>query len=153
MYTNPLQFEIEYECTEHLIHGARACGGAAAAPLAARDIAPPFFSQRRADAETRRRCATAADLEWKITYVGSAEDDRYDQARSRLLACASLAPFILFACHVGASRLRAPWRRRSRIRAPQVLDSVLVGPVTPGPFRFVFQARGGACARPRAPGF
>jgi hypothetical protein len=25
----------------------------------------------------------------------------------------------------------------------QVLDSVLVGPVTPGPFRFVFQARRG----------
>jgi hypothetical protein len=23
MYTNPLQFEIQYECTEHLIHGAR----------------------------------------------------------------------------------------------------------------------------------
>lgn len=39
-------------------------------------------------------------MEWKITYVGSAEDDRYDQ----------------------------------------VLDSVLVGPVAPGPYRFVFQS-------------
>jgi hypothetical protein len=55
-------------------------------------------------------CASvAADLEWKITYVGSAEDDRFDQ----------------------------------------VLDSVLVGPVTPGPFRFVFQARGEAAAPAR----
>jgi hypothetical protein len=43
----------------------------------------------------------ASDLEWKITYVGSAEDSRYDQ----------------------------------------VLDSVLVGPVQAGPFRFVFQVR------------
>ncbi len=50
-------------------------------------------------------CFSVADLEWKITYVGSAEDDRYDQ----------------------------------------VLDSVLVGPVTPGPFRFVFQARAAPC--------
>ncbi len=40
-------------------------------------------------------------MEWKITYVGSAEDDRYDQ----------------------------------------VLDSVLVGPVACGSYRFVFQAR------------
>lgn len=39
------------------------------------------------------------DLEWKITYVGSAESEKYDQ----------------------------------------VLDSVLVGPVAPGQYRFVFQ--------------
>ena len=41
-----------------------------------------------------------SDLEWKITYVGSAEDEKYDQ----------------------------------------VLDSVMVGPVTTGSYRFVFQA-------------
>eukprot|EP00741_Cyanophora_paradoxa_P014975 tig00020830_g14448.t1 len=40
------------------------------------------------------------DLEWKITYIGSAEDEQYDQ----------------------------------------VLDSVMVGPVTPGVHKFVFQA-------------
>mmetsp|Transcript_19213 Transcript_19213/g.45827 ORF Transcript_19213/g.45827 Transcript_19213/m.45827 type:complete len:122 (+) Transcript_19213:530-895(+) len=40
------------------------------------------------------------DLEWKLTYVGSAESEKYDQ----------------------------------------VLDSVLVGPVRQGSFRFVFQA-------------
>lgn len=41
-----------------------------------------------------------ADLEWKLTYVGSAEDEKYDQ----------------------------------------VLESVLVGPVNVGNYRFVFQA-------------
>mmetsp|Transcript_16767 Transcript_16767/g.54835 ORF Transcript_16767/g.54835 Transcript_16767/m.54835 type:complete len:205 (-) Transcript_16767:139-753(-) len=40
------------------------------------------------------------DLEWKIVYVGSAEDEQYDQ----------------------------------------VLDSVLVGPMTTGSYRFLFQA-------------
>lgn len=40
-----------------------------------------------------------ADLEWKLTYVGSAESEKYDQ----------------------------------------VLDSVLVGPVQSGRYRFVFQ--------------
>jgi len=45
-------------------------------------------------------CGASADLEWKLTYVGSAEDEKYDQ----------------------------------------VLDSVLVGPVVPGSYRFVFQA-------------
>lgn len=58
--TNPLQFEIQYECLFPL----------------------------------------EDDLEWKITYVGSAESEKYDQ----------------------------------------VLDSVLVGPVAPGQYRFVFQA-------------
>jgi histone chaperone ASF1 len=42
-----------------------------------------------------------ADIEWKLIYVGSAEDEKYDQ----------------------------------------VLDSVLVGPITPGQYRFVFQVR------------
>ena len=43
---------------------------------------------------------TAKDLEWKLTYVGSAEDDAHDQ----------------------------------------VLDTVLVGPVGVGSYKFVFQA-------------
>jgi histone chaperone ASF1 len=59
-YTNPLQFEIEYECLQEL----------------------------------------KDDLEWKMVYVGSADSEKYDQ----------------------------------------VLDTVLVGPVLPGNFRFVFQA-------------
>ena len=41
-----------------------------------------------------------ADLEWKLTYVGSAESEKYDQ----------------------------------------VLDSVFVGPLAPGQYKFVFQA-------------
>lgn len=43
----------------------------------------------------------SADLEWKLTYVGSAESEKYDQ----------------------------------------VLDTVYVGPVAPGQYRFVFQVR------------
>lgn len=42
-----------------------------------------------------------ADLEWKLIYVGSAEDETYDQ----------------------------------------LLESVLVGPVNVGNFRFVFQVK------------
>eukprot|EP00240_Pyramimonas_obovata_P014268 CAMPEP_0118926974 /NCGR_PEP_ID=MMETSP1169-20130426/4560_1 /TAXON_ID=36882 /ORGANISM="Pyramimonas obovata, Strain CCMP722" /LENGTH=217 /DNA_ID=CAMNT_0006868643 /DNA_START=484 /DNA_END=1133 /DNA_ORIENTATION=- len=59
-FTNPLQFEIQYECLNDL----------------------------------------QEDLEWKLTYVGSAEDEKHDQ----------------------------------------ILDSVLVGPVVAGSYRFVFQA-------------
>lgn len=43
-----------------------------------------------------------ADVEWKLVYVGSAEDENYDQ----------------------------------------ILDSVLVGPMVPGQFRFIFQVGG-----------
>eukprot|EP00216_Chloropicon_sp_CCMP2111_P003509 CAMPEP_0198240164 /NCGR_PEP_ID=MMETSP1446-20131203/5360_1 /TAXON_ID=1461542 ORGANISM="Unidentified sp, Strain CCMP2111" /NCGR_SAMPLE_ID=MMETSP1446 /ASSEMBLY_ACC=CAM_ASM_001112 /LENGTH=175 /DNA_ID=CAMNT_0043922861 /DNA_START=262 /DNA_END=789 /DNA_ORIENTATION=- len=60
IFTNPFQFEIEYECLHDL----------------------------------------KDDLEWKLIYVGSAESEKYDQ----------------------------------------VLDSVLVGPVYAGGYRFVFQA-------------
>eukprot|EP00884_Botryococcus_braunii_P003702 jgi/Botrbrau1/13332/Bobra.0334s0008.1 len=59
-FTNPLQFEIQYECSYPL----------------------------------------EEDVEWKLVYVGSAEDEAYDQ----------------------------------------ILDSVLVGPMVPGQFRFIFQA-------------
>ncbi|KAK3287801.1 ASF1 anti-silencing function 1 [Cymbomonas tetramitiformis] len=61
LFTNPLQFEIQYEC-----------------------VLPTLQE----------------DLEWKLTYVGSAENEAFDQ----------------------------------------VLDSVLVGPVVAGSYRFVFQA-------------
>jgi hypothetical protein len=46
-------------------------------------------------------CHVATDLEWKLIYVGSAEDETYDQ----------------------------------------LLESVLVGPVNVGNYRFVLQAR------------
>lgn len=49
-----------------------------------------------------------ADLEWKLTYVGSAESEKYDQE----------------------------------------LDSVLVGPVVRGQYRFIFQVRCHPCIGP-----
>jgi len=49
---------------------------------------------------TDEMCFAREDLEWKLTYVGSAEDDEYDQ----------------------------------------ILDTVLVGPVVRGTYKFVFQA-------------
>ena len=52
-------------------------------------------------ASTSSSLKKKSDLEWKLTYVGSAESEKYDQ----------------------------------------VLDSVLVGPVFPGQYRFVFQVR------------
>jgi len=92
-YVNPLQFEIVYECMHDLPHGTRRRGSVRTRSCRPCSCVP-----------SRLTCAhlrpTRADLEWKITYVGSAEDDRYDQ----------------------------------------VLDSVLVGPVAPGSYRFVFQA-------------
>ncbi len=52
-----------------------------------------------------------ADLEWRLTYVGNAESEEYDQ----------------------------------------VLDSVLVGPVFPGQYRFVFQVRSGRLQQSHGP--
>ena len=63
-----------------------------------------FCSQRLSSAlltSTSLLSKKKKDLEWKLTYVGSAESEKYDQ----------------------------------------VLDSVLVGPVFPGQYRFVFQVR------------
>jgi len=60
LFTEPLQFEIQYECLTALAH----------------------------------------DLEWRLTYVGSADSEEYDQ----------------------------------------VLDSILLGPIVPGQYKFVLQA-------------
>uniref|UniRef100_A0ACD5U0U6 Uncharacterized protein n=1 Tax=Avena sativa TaxID=4498 RepID=A0ACD5U0U6_AVESA len=73
-FLNPFQFEISYECLVPLDDGAYLTYGS--------------------------RCHRTPDLEWKLTYVGSAEDETYDQQ----------------------------------------LESVLVGPVNVGTYRFVFQA-------------
>ena len=96
MFTNPLQLEIEYECLVNLEDGAR---------LNSFQVFCCTFQCSIAVA-TLHTCAEAAsptrppDLEWKLTYVGSAESNDYDQC----------------------------------------LDSVLVGPVMVGSYRFVFQA-------------
>ena len=91
---NPLQFEVTYECHFPLQYGERAAarpGGAKSRAAAA----APYPASLRGSLTPGR-----ADLEWRLTYVGSAEDNRHDQ----------------------------------------VLDSVLVGPVAVGQYRFVFQA-------------
>lgn len=87
LFTNPLQFEIQYECLFDLKDGTLPCPRAKLLGLQALQAMP---------ADT---LYLSADLEWKLIYVGSAESEKYDQ----------------------------------------VLDSVLVGPVYPGSYRFVFQ--------------
>lgn len=112
VYTNPLQFEVQYECLFPLANGAfpreralrfptppsaRTCRALHVAP--ARSVAG--LLRAHAPHPPAPPAPPRADLEWKVTYVGSAEDSRHDQ----------------------------------------VLESVLVGPVAVGPYRFVLQAR------------
>lgn len=59
-----------------------------------------FFAPLQFEISYECHCELQEDLEWKLTYVGSADSEKHDQ----------------------------------------VLDSVLVGPVAAGQFRFVFQA-------------
>ena len=61
---------------------------------------PRSGANRTFDSSTLPTHPPYADLEWKLTYVGSAEDDKCDQ----------------------------------------ILDTVLVGPVVRGAYKFVFQA-------------
>lgn len=109
--TNPLQFEIQYECLFPLEDGEcgrmgmpRAGHGGRPAsqgwPFEPSAVGPPARPLSLAPDTAWRRLS--ADLEWKITYVGSAESEKYDQ----------------------------------------VLDTVFVGPVSPGQYRFVFQVSG-----------
>lgn len=69
--------------------------------LAAARRPPPPAAPNRLPPASPRLLPSPADLEWKLTYVGSAESEKYDQ----------------------------------------VLDTVFVGPVAPGQYRFVFQVR------------
>lgn len=88
-FVNPFQFEISYECVSALEDGTTH----PARPHATR-------ARRRAHSNADRHAQRTPDLEWKITYVGSADDESQDQE----------------------------------------LDSVLVGPIAVGSYRFVFQA-------------
>lgn len=117
---NPLQFEIQYECLQNLANGASRIGVAGTTggdpsleiSCAQRAICPEFklnlskltnrFHRLKFSVSiaSKTNPPTAKDLEWKLTYVGSAEDDAHDQ----------------------------------------VLDTVLVGPVGVGSYKFVFQA-------------
>lgn len=104
--TNPLQFEIQYECLFPLEDGelrrARMPSMSSACSPPAGRWAPGHARSGLGEPPQRRTVPPRADLEWKITYVGSAESEKYDQ----------------------------------------VLDTVFVGPVSPGQYRFVFQVRG-----------
>lgn len=106
---NPLQFEIQYECLQNLANGASRPRADPRAQPPPRDPArrlkpravgwhrPARFSNLTSPPGLPSR---PPDLEWKLTYVGSAESDAHDQ----------------------------------------VLDTVLVGPVGVGSYKFVFQA-------------
>jgi histone chaperone ASF1 len=100
----PLQFEIQYECLQPLANGARTPEPRSRPqnhPLnkIPRGV-PRSGANRTFDSSTLPTHPPRADLEWKLTYVGSAESDAHDQ----------------------------------------VLDTVLVGPVAVGSYKFVFQA-------------
>jgi hypothetical protein len=138
-FGNPLQFEIQYECLQNLADGAHTHATAPPHPPSPTTFkrklkgTPPFFSVQNLPKKqvsglqppppekhvappksltltlppppTSRRFILSrpnvdSDLEWKLTYVGSAESDKHDQ----------------------------------------VLDTVLVGPVAQGSYKFVFQA-------------
>ena len=86
LFQNPLQLEIQYECLYPLQHGEQKC-------VDSRQLLGSWNKLQSS------HVVTAADLEWKLIYVGSPESEKYDQT----------------------------------------LDSVLVGPVAPGSYRFVFQ--------------
>lgn len=92
MFMNPFQFEISYECLCPLQDGkSLATLVLCVVSNICSDLMPKDFSGLIR--------GVVADLEWKLIYVGSAEDEKYDQ----------------------------------------VLESVLVGPVNIGNYRFVFQ--------------
>lgn len=146
MFLNPFQFEISYECLVPLkdgkrsinfpfskLHFVKGLSFPAYACLLVTDIVmfprslqcavllfqfrSFFFFSLLLESEQKPNCSMIhygsrlcsnwwvvamihfADLEWKLIYVGSAEDEKYDQ----------------------------------------VLESVLVGPVNIGNYRFVFQ--------------
>lgn len=66
-FTNPFQFEVTFECAHALEDGASALCAVQSACA-------------RADV-----VVLLADLEWKITYVGSAEDESRDQILEEVL--------------------------------------------------------------------
>jgi len=86
-FKNPLQFEISFECLAAISDGARRL--LALRPTRARARARTSLSARaRSRAVPRRRnspARRAADIEWKVTYVGSAESEEFDQELDSVL--------------------------------------------------------------------
>ena len=127
LFTQPMQFEIQYECLTALAHGkTRFLAQLRARFLSCcterqgscvRCISLQIKHRRAGNEFCMRVCVISnstlpfkdlsarcnllrhADLEWKLTYVGSADSEEYDQ----------------------------------------VLDSVMLGPIVPGQYKFVLQ--------------
>lgn len=66
--TNPLQFEIQYECLADLADGKY---------FGCKQLLPSWTAPCSNTYVTMFQIC--ADLEWKLTYVGSAESEKYDQ--------------------------------------------------------------------------
>lgn len=123
--------------------------------------------------EVQYECLSALkdDLEWKVIYVGSAEDEEYDQvggmrleaapyssalsgaARAASGACAPLLSACLCGSTTQLSHLLFP-RVGPRMPLPhtprpsQVLDTAFVGLVQPGAYTFAMKA---PCSMPMPP--
>ena len=97
MFTSAMQFEITFECIAPLKEG-----------LSPHLLEVPALT-----------CLSPPDLEWKMIYVGSADDDSFDQVTALARPCP-----VLITVYVS-----------------QELESVLVGPVEMGVNRFLFQVR------------
>ena len=69
-FTNPFQFEITFECLKHLPSGTFS-----------------FVARARSVSlkMKRKTFTTITDLEWKVVYVGSASDGKFDQELDSVL--------------------------------------------------------------------
>jgi hypothetical protein len=113
-FQNPLQFEIQYECLHDLQHGARRLCLAKDAPLLTTLCVPHECCRRlKCVLCSVRVCSSGGTL---------------------TTCCARPTPADLEwkLIYVGSAESE---------KYDQVLDSVLVGPVVPGQYRFVFQVR------------
>lgn len=87
IFTTGFRFEVTFECVADLTAGERAARHAAAphrgrappAPAVAA-MAPPLVDNTLSPA-----CLRGADLEWKVTYVGSASSPEFDQELENVL--------------------------------------------------------------------
>lgn len=113
-FQNPLQFEIQYECLHDLQHGARRlCLAKGAGLLTTLCVAHACCRRRKCMLCSVRMCSSGGVL-------------------TTCCARPSLTDLEWKLIYVGSAESE---------KYDQVLDSVLVGPVVPGQYRFVFQVR------------
>lgn len=139
--TNPLQFEIQYECMFDLADGERTAAPAGPAALGVVAFVPP-----------RPNCHARACV------PGSNGAPRWGSIIVAFLASSRRCLFLLPAFKRAAVVIRVPLLLRFPLlpdlewkltyvgsaeseKYDQVLDTVFVGPVAPGQYRFVFQVR------------